>query len=121
MGDKVGRLFFQGFLGPVQGFDGQGGLVDTRNFLFFTELVHQQVISQCAYGLAKNGLHAPQSLLENIETQQQSVVNSFIDGTGVEEIPDENALGLLADTIDAANALFYAHWVPGQIVIDQKA
>ena len=39
----------------------------------------------------------------------------------MDEVPDKNALGLLADAVDSSDALFNAHRVPGQVVVDDQA
>ena len=56
-----------------------------------------------------------------MELREQSGVDPLVDGVRVPEIPDEDLLRLLPDSVDTADALLDLHRVPGEVVVDQHA
>ncbi len=69
----------------------------------------------------ENGLRPSNHALEQIDAATQRHVNVRFDRAFVVEVDDANLGVLLAETVNAADALLHAHGIPRHVVIDERA
>ncbi|MGH8673708.1 MAG: hypothetical protein ACREVG_05310 [Burkholderiales bacterium] len=89
-------------------------LLDSGQHLVAEWLETKEHLPRCC----QHGLHCADEVLEQMAALVQHLVNPLIYAVAEHQVDDANDLRLLADAIDASDALFDARWVPREVIVD---
>ena len=120
VGDQAGRLVLEVLLLSAAVLDRVRRLLDPLGLLFVGQPVREQRPRQHPDLLGNDVLAVAEISPEDIEFLEQDLVDPEVDGVLVEQRPDHDLVGGLADAVEAADPLFDPHRVPGQVVVDEE-
>ena len=118
--DQLDGFALQFFLFALDVGDGEFCRFEHACFFCGGQVCREERVFEFAH-VAEDGFGLAQGVFKDADAGGEAVEDAGVDGVLVDEVPDEDAFGLLADAVNTADALFDAHRVPGEVVVDDKA